>query len=397
MNLRGMTLTLLPTLPVAARVQTSLIRVLGMGWPVLVAGCFLFPTGGNLTQAFQWLIFLPCLVLWLSGVGRGNDRGMYMALMLAGYLALSHLWAVEPDDNPLHFAKLALFAWAWFHAARVVLEHEPQRLRQAFWLFVLAGAGHALYSMLDQGAGAAAIDARLEGWGMLRNPIRAATLYGMVVLAAVHLLKHSASLAMKATLVAAICVAAAAMLLTQSRGPVLMLVPVLAYQLWRQGWLRPSRGGLVLFAAAVVLAVMFAGPLLSRMDEPGNVIARLEIWQSAIAEGTAHPLLGEGLTRESPIAADGVVFKHSHNTVLETFRTGGAFGVLLLLAVWVHYLRRGLRAGAPDALLPLLWLGYGLLTQSVNGMIPLSKFNYQWFVFWLPPVLIYALTLRERK
>lgn len=205
-------------------------------------------------------------------------------------------------------------------------------------------------------------------------------------------------------------------LLTQSRGPLLALIPAWAVLL--VPWLRQTtmkRRTLLALAAAALVAIAavaaMSGALLKRFDaiQPqlhafsegrhvrGPVGERLEMWRIAWRSFGAHPVQGIGLHRFQSLIHDEIATGHApafidrynqpHNIYLYAAVSGGVPMLAALLAVLMApllQLMRHLHASDPHvastaragAAVAVLFIVGGLTAGLFYRIMPLSLFFF---------------------
>lgn len=143
-------------------------------------------------------------------------------------------------------------------------------------------------------------------------------------------------------------------------------------------------------AAAVVLVVS------PELVTSRGLSWRPQIWWSSFQRTLEMaPWTGYGLSNTMPpvMVPDpdrGLVsFVHSHNMVLAVFHYMGLAGVLLWLFLWMPTLLLRLTATNRVA---TLWITLpvitGLAAMMFDGGYALAAFDYDWFCFWFPVILL---------
>jgi O-antigen ligase len=193
-------------------------------------------------------------------------------------------------------------------------------------------------------------------------------------------------------------VAAAALILTGSRGALLLGFPAGLLTLLALGRSRPlNRRWMLIFLAAVGV-VALAGFFLwgERMSNSETVLRRFAIWQGAFELWRSYPLLGVGPGGFSwhypafirPFAVEEPNLLHAHNLWLNLLTGWGILGILwlALLLRWLYRQTQTLPAGSRG------WLQIGLLAAlaaalahaQVDAFIVLPEIAaWNWVVFAL--------------
>jgi len=205
----------------------------------------------------------------------------------------------------------------------------------------------------------------------------------------------------------------ATILLTYSRGALLLGVPasvlfVLVVLFW-QGH-RLSRRAWLGIAAAFAVGVAGLGFLFTTergqslfQSGTGTAFFRVAVWTSAVNMIRDHPLLGVGLDNFLyeypkyilPEAWREPNLSHPHNFILDFWTRLGIFGVLLLFALLIAFYRRAWRTFQTTDDLYTRALMLGLMASMVNflahGLIDAAYFYVDLaYVFWLTMFLVQA-------
>jgi len=156
-------------------------------------------------------------------------------------------------------------------------------------------------------------------------------------------------------------------ILTNSRGPLLAILPILLFLLW-WGWQRGTLNHLfsgrrvvlilmiLLFLGSVVIgkghlidrikiAVTHTNDYFQKDDASTSVGLRLELWRGAWLAGNEHPILGVGEFRRQPFIAQKIIdgelksdiaanWIHVHNDYLNALQFRGYPGLLLVLVFY---------------------------------------------------------------
>ena len=398
------------------------------GWCAFVLSVFVASDGHHVRIAFNWLVLAP-LVLVAGGLavrGAGAWRqwrlhgqeavdlralafGLGALWLVAGYFVASVLWAGAPPDvdgtsvvrelkNPLYLSALAVAATMAVAAAPRWMGALDRVVIGACVVAVLA----ALTVHLATHGAANALLHRMQGLGALRNELVIASVAGVCALLA--LARHAAAETPAARMhwLAVVCLLLVAMLMTQSRGP------LFAWLLAAAVLLACARRNLRDLAwCAVVGAVAVVGLNLA-LPEAGERIAdavrqrgldfsfRDWIWAAVADETRGQFWFGQGLRGDRQVVTAVGVFPHEHNSVLASWRFGGAVGLLLFVglcggALWLAARLGPARGNARAMLLP--WLVFGMVCQLTNGGFPFGRPAYDWWLIWIPAAWALALNV----
>lgn len=127
---------------------------------------------------------------------------------------------------------------------------------------------------------------------------------------------------------------------------------VAATQVLLAPWLTPNKFKAALgFCVTLVLLLGLAVPVwhvagminprlidliagfVSGIEEPATLIGRAELWRAGMAEGLAAPWTGEGAGQPALQPLTGERFSHSHNVLIDHFRTMGLPGLIALCGI----------------------------------------------------------------
>ncbi|HYF54355.1 MAG TPA: O-antigen ligase family protein [Salinarimonas sp.] len=234
---------------------------------------------------------------------------------------------------------------------------------------------------------------RLEPFGRARHPILGAGGLAAAFLAGTALLGAARR---RLPVEVALGAIALAILLTQSRGPILALLLALAGMavLGRvSDRRRPAAAALLGLACfAVPVALVLAEPALVRLVCRGELglcrpSMRGDVWAELVGLIPSHPWFGLGPSHR--LGADTV--GHAHNGLIGTAVFFGLPALALLVAAMGHALARGgsLPAGPVRAFcLGGLLFGAAYLGSDLPN--PFAFLNAHWLFLWTPLVLAVA-------
>ena len=343
-----------------------------------------------------WLTWISALVLlvvlWLRSEYLPLAlRSQWPVLLLCAWAVLSFAWSAPESvragdlETPL---LVILFALAW----SVLAACSALPGRTVGIALPLAAGASALAAI----AFAWTEDVRLEGLGRLDNAVVAGGVWtcgfalGLGTL--LDLRRSGAAPAwLIAGLVAALGVTALAVLLTQSRGPLLALLAAALVVVTLYGGRRLvlAVGLLALLALGIVALVL--PEAFGRLGLMG-LGRRLEGWQMALELFRAAPLLGRGLgTPESLVLSGGHFLEHAHSVPLGIAVALGTVGLVIYLVVLAVAVLRIWSAAEP-ALGVVAALAAGVLAGAVDGRLPFTRVDEAWLLLWVPVFL--ALSLR---
>jgi O-antigen ligase len=204
--------------------------------------------------------------------------------------------------------------------------------------------------------------------------------------------------------VAALC-AAAALGLSQSRGPILSLVIAL---LLAACWLRPGLRVLlsqVVFLLVIVFLLFLVTPIEQMIIERGiSFSLRDEIWLQVWQSMSGQPLSllwGIGMSEETKLVTASGEYHHAHNAWLDIFYRTGAVGLLLALIHLVFLLKHGMssangaKANNAHTKILVIWLIYGCGCLLVDSRSLFWQIDAKWLLYWVPAALLAAYLSRS--
>ena len=376
-------------------------RIVAFGLLAYLASFFFLGSSAQKTL-FYLLVAAPSIILFIDLprlLRREHRVPTLFVLIFVTYFALSSLWSSEGTfANGLKLALCIICLLLAIHST-MSMRNDSELLFQHFILIVgTCAASLYLFFFIGDAFRTTEHSTLLANRYTLRmlsgqgdgNPINSAMYFGLVVLAAWWTFPHRSPWE-KLGLLVSIGASVTIMLITQSRGPLLSLVVVLALT----SALRRSRDDLALWGLASVagLAAVISFNLAPQiLDRAGSPSYRFDIWRNAIELIKANLFFGQGLgeAADIPFLVDGhgvVTVGHSHSSVLETFRVGGLVGGFSFLAMVLAIACRSLRLGKGNCFF-VFWLVYGLLCLSTNGRLPFIRPSIEWFAFWVPLFLV---------
>ncbi|MCB1874377.1 MAG: O-antigen ligase family protein [Chromatiales bacterium] len=363
---------------------------LANGLALTLCSYFLAREHAQLQSVFIALVLIPWLLSlpWRGVRFRWSDPADLLILLVPLWLASAVLWSVDSDPREWRrFASFALYTVCVLMVPRVLLTWFPRREKELLQFLSVAAVVGAIIALGAYFHRFGLQLPRMEPEGLLHRPIRAAMLYGAVTVVLMWLLLRAETPMHAGFYSVAMMPPLAIVLLSKSRGPLAALLIVSAWMIWRHGrgdrrWLWPvAMAGLafaVLAGTTDLLPRLFSRDLLF-------ISYRDEIWDSVLSAISADPWFGTGVSSRNDVMVDsGMVFSHSHNFVLSTWRFSGLVGVVLLLTQLGLALFGGYKGERGNRGVWSALLLFGVLCLSTNGSYPLSRPVEAWFVYWLP-------------
>jgi len=246
-------------------------------------------------------------------------------------------------------------------------------------------------------------DARLSGFGQLKNPIMASSVYGIVAIVCTYLFQQQRTVKMKLLYLGILLVLLLYMLLTQSRGPLLAYgVTILAWSLTGDFSYKEGNHGyrnnfllhlLIILAAMAAMFILY--PDFFKVHIFRGTSYRLEIWEQSLLLTKDAPFFGHGLTADTQlIMSDGAKILHHHSVYMTTLFYGGIVGLLLLIALVGSAIWQGLtRIEKLQRFLLTCMLLYGIICMVTDGNTLIRHPKPIWLFIWFPIALVAASEL----
>lgn len=362
-----------------------------VGLWVFVTGFLWSPSRDGLEGIYALAIFIPILAFLPWRKPRLSSYGGWftgIALLYAGWSALSGFWGNDLDYLVLQWFILA----AWLVGAAWVIQKKSMDWDKFLTLFLVVGAATAIiniatfYWVNPWGA-------RLEGITIARAATLVGQVYGLVALVGI-ILSWRAHNFISALGFSLICVPAlAALVLSQSRGPLISLACALIIG---AVWLRPSWKILLLhitwavIALAALIIILPLGTLEELLLQRGTSF-RDGIWLDIFQKMQADPQLflrGIGMSESTSIETGLGEYHHAHNAWLDTFYRTGFLGLGLVL---IHLGLLLFASFGRRQLAPLvLWLIYGCGCLFVDSRSLFWEIDVKWLLYWVPAALLAA-------
>jgi hypothetical protein len=364
---------------------------------VFVCAFLWAPSRDGLEAIFALAFFIPILLLLPWRKPQFHQYGGWFnlaALCYASWSCLSSLWG-EPSP---FFILQWLVLVSWLLGSTWVLQARPLDMEILCSWLVGIGALVSLVAitLFYRKHG---FSARLEGVGIARTPTVVGQVFGLITLLATILSwrRQKAVYALLFSLAGLFSVAA--VLLSQSRGPLLSLLLALLLSAW---WFRPSPR--VWLSQSICLAIgAFALLLMTPIEQA--IVARgisyslrdeiwLQVWHNLNGQPLSY-LWGIGLSEDTTILTAVGEYHHAHNAWLDIlYRTGG-IGLLLALIHLVLVVGAAIRFAVARPL--LVWLIYGCGCLLVDSRNLFWEIDAKWFLYWIPAALLTAQLSKTKK
>lgn len=352
------------------------------------------PSRDGLEGVYALAFFTPMLMLLPWRKPEFHQYGGWIsvsALAYASWCCITSLWG---GDTAFFMLQLLILA-SWLLGSVWVLHRRALDLEKLFTWVVASGALLALLVLVlfykDH-----ALSERLVGKGIARTPTVVGQLFGLVVLLATILSWRSATFKHGFLFSAAALCALAALVLSQSRGPMLSLLLTL---LLAAVWLRPAPRvwlGQILFLLLVVVLLIAATSIEQMVAARGvSFSLRDEIWFQVWQTMSNQPLSllwGIGMSEATSIATASGEYHHAHNAWLDIFYRTGAIGLVLALSHLILLLKRGVADTTAKPL--VIWLVYGCWCLFVDSRSLFWEIDAKWLLYWIPAALLAAQLTR---
>lgn len=318
-----------------------------------------------------------------------------LSVLYLVYLWMTLFWSTEPSLLGFFNQTRLLFMVLFFITATLYLlmedpDFSARVLRYFGWAGAIGAAGAIAYHLIFVGD----LGARMAGPGRAEHVIIGATLYGVAALCILGTVLRDAERSGQRVLGwAAFFVLLTAMILTHSRGPVLIMAAVIVTYLFASGYWKFAL--IAPFAALTYLVLMGTG-----MVEPGRWIERgsthrIDIWLQSwelISASFQSLLVGQGgLTPYAFDLGNGRFVKSPHSLFVANQLYGGLIATVLLLGVILLACTRavqGFRKSDNFVICALLLFGVGVCLFDYRTL--LINLGQEWVFFWLPALIAAA-------
>lgn len=325
----------------------------------------------------------------------------YSAIFL-GYLWLTQFWSSQPSI--LAFAngtRILLLLLIFITITLYLAIEDPGFSRRLLKYFAWCGAAAAAASIAYHLVTDPTLSARLIGPGRADHPIIGATLFGLAAIGLYYqVITGEKRTSIKTLSWLALIVLASAVILTESRGPMIGLAVVLSFHLaatrkWK--WL-----ALGFCVALACLALYWSGLVeLGQWEKRGSA-HRLEIWHESwdlITADLRRLIVGYGADTEFRFALPGDRYVTSpHNIFLGHQLYGGLIATALFFWLLASLGRHSLRYFRETGDLTLAaMLVFGLSVGIFDYRTVALNVSQEWLSFWLPLILASAWASQQKR
>ncbi|MEW6076580.1 MAG: O-antigen ligase family protein [Thermodesulfobacteriota bacterium] len=360
---------------------------------------FFISTEQRWPRNFFYALMIPTFLISLrtENIRRLFSSSLWrITLILLVYLLLTMLWGENPGkERPIYFIRNAFYLLTFFILTMELTIRHSRFPEKLFVLLAWVGAVTAFLSVLLFYRAAPLSDRLIFLADQLDNPVLGGILYGMIVLIVCFHILQAPGGRPRWLYILFLAIIAGSMLMTQSRGPVAVLLATLVIGglITRNRRLLIALGCIIVIGAAVALSVK---PYREMVTQRG-MSYRVELAKNTIAMIQDDPVFGKGLTTDQRVMIhEGRRLRHPHNVYLAMALYGGLTGLailVLLLATalregWKHYKKTG------NITLPALVLfAAGTIMASQDKLITTT--HPLWFFFWLPIAILAGISCRE--
>ncbi len=374
-----------------------------------LAGYFFSPTNKFHYQLFL-LIFLS-ISIWLIIKGKVNFSGLLeskvfvVAGLYCAFYLLSLFWADgEMLSSRFQDFRRTLYLYIFWVVILYVLNGSQQKLELMFKVLIGAAViSFVLNAGIFYGLNDSGLEDRFAGLGRLWNPLFSGAIFGAMSLLTLMLLlgKYKIfSTTQRLSLMLAYAVFFSATLLSHSRTPIaaMLLMSFLAL-LFSQFSVKAKIGGVIGGLLGLLAMFMALMPFFEK-DITRGQSRRLELFSGFWERVKEHLLLGHGGGTKVEIIAKGEFvdgWHDYHNIYLGSLVELGLVGLILHIGLIVTglFIAWSYRTQIYVAIAASIFV-FACLIGLTFGEGLITRLNIQWFLFWMPLVVIsmYELKLK---
>ncbi len=379
-------------------------------YTVFILGFFLFPTSKFLSNFFYLAVVFPFVILILMKKvdlrSLFSSRTFLLLTLYLVYMFCTLFWADSLGFADLSkYGRRVLYILIFIGVTIHLTQSYSTFLQRLLVLLCFTGSIVAVATIVLYYKQHPFPGTRLFGYGLLHNPFKASSLYGIIAIACIYFILQQRTVKMQLLYMGLLVTSLSYMLLAQSRGPLLaFVVSMLAWQL--SAWLLQGERHLdhrnklfvVLVLISVVISALFIfNPEYFNLSFLTRISSRhrLEMWEQLFLRIKDAPWFGHGLSATArTITSDGFVYVHPHSVYVGTLLYGGIVGLSFLVAVVLSALWQGFkRLGTPINLTSAIMVFYGALCIGPNGNMLIHHVKPFWLFFWFPLALVVASEL----
>jgi O-antigen ligase len=378
-------------------------------YTIFLLGFFLFPSSKSLSNFFYLAVAFPFLIVILMRKvdlrSLFHSRTFLLITIYLVYMFCTLFWADSLEISDLSkYGRRVLYILIFLSVTIHLTQAYPTFLQRLLVLLCLTGAIVAIATVLIYYRKNPFPSTRLFGYGLLFNPFKASSLYGIIVIACTYLLLRQRSVGMQLLYLGLLLASLSYMLLAQSRSSLLPLaVAMLAWQLYAWLLLEVDKNKhrnkllIVVVAIAVASAVLFMvyPEFFKKAFLRGYSPARLKHWGNILGRVKQSPWFGHGITEDPRTEIwSGIILTKPHSVYVGTLLYGGIVGLLLLVAPVISAFWQGFgRARQSINLAAACMVLYATLCIALNGNMLIHHVKPFWLFFWFPLALVVASEL----
>jgi O-antigen ligase len=344
---------------------------------------------------FYWLVALPTLVYlafsFRKMVAALIESRIFLAyLLFACYMVTTLLWS-NNEDNVLTLAKRPFFIVLVFLFIFEFGRRRPDLLKMTIEcsaLFAVFAGLYTLYLFIAAGA-----HGRLEGYGVLSNPLLVSHVFGFFL--ALWLGHYFCKRKLVEPLhFFAFVVLAGLLLATGSRTPLAAMIMTV---IWLAVLTLSRKGAVALGALAILGGAIFC--FFPEVILQRGLSYRPEIWADVAYKISANPWFGHGFGTSLQVWVEDLnqTFSESHNIMLSVLYSGGMVGSALWAAIYLVALGEAWRWRRDRWVLMFsATVVYGFVAGLTGEGAFFSRPKEVWFLVWIPITLLSHATFKAR-
>jgi O-antigen ligase len=364
---------------------------------------------GISTAAQRWMIYIVLGVFVLTQVRRffpvalRQSKILQLACIFILYFQLSLLWQDDFESfealrsirtGVVIFLCLTFFGWA-----TVVTDSRNKAMLRAVQIFCFAAVLVAVIAVILHLSEGLSMVRRLGVSGMTKNPVKAASVFGVVLIALMVWRGYFINLVGRGGLALMALPVITLVVLTFSRGPLvgLVLIAILGLFLSEHKLIASIFVAItLLFALLVFAGVLDQLEIIKRADSH-----RFEIWLDAFEKISQKPIFGWGIKDLTKFGASSNIpgWKSPHNLYIGTVFYGGFVGLGLFASMLAMSYRTAIRSFSTSEVgqFALMLLTFGLVLGFFNARSVMINTQSEWLIFWIPIGLLIGLELKQKN
>jgi O-antigen ligase len=381
-------------------------------YTIFILGFFLFPSSKSLSNFFYLAVAFPFVILiFLKKVDLRSlfsSRTFLLVAIYLVYMFCTLFWSGSFGMSDLSkYGRRVMYILIFIGVTIHLTRSYSTFIQRLLVLLCCTGSIVAVATIVLYYRQHPFPSTRLLGYGLLHNPFKASSLYGIIAIACMYFVLQQRTVKMQLLYVGLLVTSLSYMLLAQSRGPLLaFVVSMLAWQL--SAWLLQGERHLnhrnkllvvLVLISVVISALVIFNPEYFNLSFLTRISSRhrLEMWEQLLVRIKDAPWLGHGLTADArTTTSDGFLYIHPHSVYVGTLLYGGIVGLSLVVSIVISALWQGFkRLGTPINLTSATMVLYGALCIGPNGNMLIHHVKPFWLFFWFPLALVVASELAD--